>query len=154
MPGRDDYYGVSLPSIQDVNSFIGAHQPEMPPLDNASYSSSIASSPLPDNVNFEHHGPRSFLAICSEKALNWLRAHVPPTEEENTVETLRRLAFDITRRLKLARILNPVRTPEPEAQTAWEYSQGKLPFLPSVINAEGTNLCRRVLQQQGRNNVW
>src|ERR1700761_9459820 len=51
-----------------------------------------------ENRFFEHHGPKSFLSICSDRALRWLRARVVAADEQLVVETVNRLAVDSDRK--------------------------------------------------------
>ncbi|KAF2214723.1 hypothetical protein CERZMDRAFT_95115 [Cercospora zeae-maydis SCOH1-5] len=79
------------------------------------------SSVLPnDMTNWEYHGPRSFLSICSQPAVKWVTEQ---TGRLDFSEAARQFAHDITRRLKMDDDISVARAPEPDAETAWRYTK-------------------------------
>jgi hypothetical protein len=95
----------------------------MPAAGTLNHGSSASSSSHQDRI-FEHHGSKSFLAVCSDTALRWLRARVVATDEQLLVETANRLAVDSERKFNLDDMMQATQTPEPDPHTAWEFCQG------------------------------
>ncbi|KAF2186192.1 hypothetical protein K469DRAFT_687197 [Zopfia rhizophila CBS 207.26] len=87
------------------------------PTPNASIEEESVVSPQISNS--EHHGPVSYLSICSSPAMKWVseRASAPDFMSSATTFSL-----NTTRRLKMDEKLPPDRAPEPDVETAWTYS--------------------------------
>ena len=66
-------------------------------------------------------GPKSYLAICSEPGIKWVTEKLADSGFRDIAGTFVR---DVARRLKTERRLAPQRTPDPDAETAWRYTQG------------------------------
>lgn len=72
----------------------------------------------PQKINWEYHGPGSWLSICSEPGVRWVCER---TGVMDFAESARDLTMGWTRRLKMRQ--NPARAdpPEPDIRTAWQY---------------------------------
>lgn len=83
-------------------------------------------SPLVETTSLEYHGPSSFLSICSDRALEWLRARVVTADEQMVGETAKRLALVVQRKSNFNYMSSTVQISDPDALTAWEYCQGEI----------------------------
>lgn len=72
----------------------------------------------------EYHGPNMSLDISSTDALAWLRRRVLAPDQDLLTDTVNWLVCDPHRGVNLDCISRAVSTPEPDPQTAWEYTQG------------------------------
>ena len=72
----------------------------------------------PQKINWEYHGPGSWLSICSEPGVQWVCERTGVTD---FAESARELTQDWTRRLKLKRDLTRTEAPEPDIKTIWQY---------------------------------
>ncbi|PIB02544.1 hypothetical protein CB0940_00175 [Cercospora beticola] len=101
------------------------------------------SSILPsDMTNWEYHGPRSFLSICSRPAVKWVSEQ---TGRLDFSETASQFASDISRRLKMDADLSVARAPEPGAETAWRYTEA---YFSTALDASLGVLCRPWFERQ------
>ncbi|KAJ5934040.1 hypothetical protein N7466_003587 [Penicillium verhagenii] len=69
-------------------------------------------------VNWEHHGPGSWLSICSPPGLQWVSAKTGTTRFHQIAETL---VMDWTNKLTLSPGRNRERSTEPGTNHAWAY---------------------------------
>ncbi|KAJ5921594.1 fungal-specific transcription factor domain-containing protein [Penicillium verhagenii] len=69
-------------------------------------------------VNWEHHGPGSWLSICSPPGLQWVSAKTGTTRFHQIAETL---VMDWTSKLTLSPGRNRERSTEPGTDHAWAY---------------------------------
>ncbi|MCJ1299227.1 hypothetical protein MMC08_002019 [Hypocenomyce scalaris] len=72
----------------------------------------------PQKINWEYHGPGSWLSVCSEPGVRWVCER---TGVMDFTETARDLTMDWTRRLKLKHNLTQTKPPELDMETAWQY---------------------------------
>ncbi|KAJ5632774.1 fungal-specific transcription factor domain-containing protein [Penicillium lividum] len=72
-------------------------------------------------VNWEHHGPGSWLSICSTPGLQWVSARAGTTRFHQIAEGL---VMGWTNKLTLGSDRNRERCPEPEVKNAWKYVSG------------------------------
>ena len=72
----------------------------------------------PQKINWEYHGPGSWLSICSEPGVRWVCER---TGVMDFTESARDLTMDWTRRLKLKQNLTRTKPPELDMRTAWQY---------------------------------
>ena len=72
----------------------------------------------PQKINWEYHGPGSWLSICSEPGVRWV---CDRTGAMDFTESARDLTQDWTRRLNLRRDLTRTKAPELDIKTAWLY---------------------------------
>ncbi|KAH0846011.1 putative fungal specific transcription factor [Fonsecaea pedrosoi] len=79
--------------------------------------SSISSS---ETSNWEYHGPRSFLSICSRPGMQWVASKTGSSIFDDTARTF---TTYITRRLKIEKNLSKERKPEPDQEIAWRYTR-------------------------------
>ncbi|KAH7110699.1 hypothetical protein EDB81DRAFT_926799 [Dactylonectria macrodidyma] len=93
-------------SSQDVASDAAINSPEA----NSVYSGELS--------NWEYHGPRSFLSICSTSGVQWVCSK---TGGPAFTEFASRLSRDITRRLKIDTNDIKDRTTGPSPELAWKY---------------------------------
>lgn len=75
-------------------------------------------------------GPRSFLSVCSKPAVKWVSEQ---TGRADFADIASHFASDITRRLKMDADISPTRAPEPDAETAWHYTEGMIAELWSIL---------------------
>ncbi|OQU95760.1 Fungal specific transcription factor domain-containing protein [Cladophialophora immunda] len=74
----------------------------------------------PQVVNWEHHGPGSWLSVCSRPGLDWVAQRTGVPDFENSA---RELVSTWTRRLTLDRNkITCTQHREPDPETAWKYS--------------------------------
>lgn len=78
--------------------------------------------PLP-KVNWEHHGPWSWVSVCSSPGLKWVSERAG---NDDFVDIAYGLTKTWSRRLKMNRF-RPIKSkwPEPEKRDAWKYVTGK-----------------------------
>jgi hypothetical protein len=75
------------------------------------------------NVNWEHHGPWSWVSVCSQPGLRWVRERTG-TDDFNRIAT--GLTKNWSRRLKIKKIGAAQRQVcEPSKMVAWTYVTGK-----------------------------
>ena len=72
----------------------------------------------PQKINWEYHGPGSWLSICSEPGVRWVCERTGVTD---FTESARDLTQDWTRRLNLKRDSTRTKAPELDIKTAWQY---------------------------------
>ncbi|KIW06082.1 uncharacterized protein PV09_03253 [Verruconis gallopava] len=72
----------------------------------------------PQISNFEHHGPTSYLSICSHPAVRWISQM---GSAPDFVSTAQNFSLNTTRTLKLDSKLSTERAPEPDADIARIY---------------------------------
>ncbi|KIW31163.1 uncharacterized protein PV07_02832 [Cladophialophora immunda] len=120
---------------------IGVLQPDIPPPDyqtNPMVSSNSSPSEKQEvnsvysceSSNWEYHGPRSFLSICSKPGIQWVSQKIGTSTFHDAAGTLTR---DVTRRLKIEKKLSKERTPEPPASVAWKYAQAYFERAPDAV---------------------
>lgn len=83
------------------------------------------------NVNWEHHGPSSWVSVCSPPGLKWVCERMGTNE---FIDSAKLLVHTWSSRLTMK--THPVtaqRRPEPDATTAWAYTLG-MNFLSRPIN--------------------
>ncbi|OAL50323.1 hypothetical protein IQ07DRAFT_587004 [Pyrenochaeta sp. DS3sAY3a] len=73
----------------------------------------------PQFSNAEHHGPVSYLSICSNPALEWITQAANAPEYANSARTF---SMSTTRNLKLEKKISDVRMVEPDYATACVYT--------------------------------
>lgn len=73
------------------------------------------------NILLTRIGPGSWLSICSNPGLQWVCAKVGTTRFNQVAHGL---VMDWTSRLTLDRGTLRERSPEPDIQTAWNYTSG------------------------------
>lgn len=75
-------------------------------------------------VNWEHHGPWSWVSVCSRPGVRWV---CEQTKSDEFVDIANGLTKTWSRRLKMRRF-QPLRTknPEPDPDLAWKYVTGEL----------------------------
>ncbi|KAK4623535.1 ABC-transporter-regulating transcription factor [Fulvia fulva] len=101
------------------------------------------SSVLPsDMTNWEYHGPRSFLSVCSKPAVKWVSEQ---TGRADFADIASYFASDITRRLKMDADISPTRAPEPDAETAWQYTEA---YFTLALDASLAALHRPCFERQ------
>ncbi|KAJ5585689.1 fungal-specific transcription factor domain-containing protein [Penicillium hetheringtonii] len=83
-------------------------------------------------VNWEHHGPGSWLSICSTPGVRWVSAKTGTTRFHEIADGL---VMGWTKKLTLASDTNRERCPEPELGNAWKYATAY--FENSRANAFG-----------------
>ena len=75
------------------------------------------------NTYWEHHGPWSWVSVCSQPGIRWVCER---TQTDDFVEMANGLKKAWSRRLKLKRDqARPRRSPEVDESTAWKYVAGK-----------------------------
>ncbi|KIW27762.1 uncharacterized protein PV07_07470 [Cladophialophora immunda] len=79
--------------------------------------SSISSSEI---SNWEYHGPRSFLSICSRPGIQWVASKTGNSSFNTSARTF---TTYITGRLKIEKMLSKERKPEPDQEIAWRYTR-------------------------------
>lgn len=72
----------------------------------------------PQKVNWEYHGPGSWLSVCSEAGVRWVCER---TGVMDFVESARDLTLDWTRRLKMKQNLTRTNPTLVDIRTAWQY---------------------------------
>ncbi|KAJ5096637.1 fungal-specific transcription factor domain-containing protein [Penicillium angulare] len=70
------------------------------------------------SINWEHHGPGSWLSICSTPGVQWVSAKTGTTR---FYEVAQGLVMGWTKKLTLASDTNRERCPEPDVENAWKY---------------------------------
>ncbi|KAJ8117753.1 hypothetical protein OPT61_g1124 [Boeremia exigua] len=84
-------------------------------------STSVGESVVsPQFSNAEHHGPVSYLSICSNPALEWITQAANAPEYADSARTF---AMSTTRNLKLEKKISDVRMVEPDYTTASYFHQ-------------------------------
>ncbi|RHZ55182.1 hypothetical protein CDV55_102162 [Aspergillus turcosus] len=71
-------------------------------------------------TNSEHHGPITWLSICSKAAVEWVSKQ---TGQSNFAQSAAHMAFNLTRRLKLDKFPQNAAVSEPDVETARRYTQ-------------------------------
>ena len=103
----------------DGNSNTNAIQANQPPLfpTEGSYEDDGISSH--ESTNWEYHGPRSCLSLCSQSGIEWVESRSGIRGFRSSAQ---KFTNDITRRLKLSSRLSVRRVPDPDRATAWRYT--------------------------------
>lgn len=77
----------------------------------------------------ESDDSKSYLAVCSSKGLEWIKARVGSSDQQIVENLISRLSSDLGHRSQLDCLKDRRQNPEPDMQSAWEYCQGALFFL-------------------------
>lgn len=88
----------------------------------------------PQWVNWEHHGPWSWVSVCSQSGLAWV---CRTSGNEDFIEIASELTKTWSRRLKTTRSQSfAARCAEPDEGTAWKYVEGTIHAisLPTRLN--------------------
>ncbi|EXJ63292.1 uncharacterized protein A1O5_11613 [Cladophialophora psammophila CBS 110553] len=120
---------------------IGSLELEMPPPDyqtnpidpsnsSPSEKQEINSVYSCESSNWEYHGPRSYLSICSKPGIQWVSQKIGNPAFQEAAGTLTR---DVTRRLKIEKKMSKERTPEPPGSIAWKYAQAYFERAPDAV---------------------
>ncbi|KAK5046474.1 hypothetical protein LTR84_008277 [Exophiala bonariae] len=133
---RNSHHGIS--TLATHRSHDDTHQS---PLSNRSDMQhgtldTEASVLAPQMVNWEHHGPGSWLSVCSKPGLAWVAQR---TGVNDFTDSARELVSTWTRRLSLTRkrLLHP-QDHDPDPEVAWKYSDGiKAFFEDSLASTHG-----------------
>lgn len=103
-------------------------QPAEQPRDSTTDQENIASSDNEEgviqlqSVNWEHHGPSSWVSICSPPGLRWVCGRMGTNE---FIDSAKLLVHTWSSRLTFQHHQIPAqRQPEPDAATAWAYTSG------------------------------
>ncbi|KAK5739936.1 hypothetical protein LTR17_005032 [Elasticomyces elasticus] len=96
-------------------------------------------------TNWEYHGPRSYLSICSRPAVQWVSEQ---TQSPHFTKMASDFASDITRRLKMDAGLSSSRAPEPDPETAWRYTAVGIAYFDHALDAALGILHRPWFEQQ------
>ncbi|KAI1616602.1 fungal-specific transcription factor domain-containing protein [Exophiala viscosa] len=70
--------------------------------------------------NWEYHGPRSFLSICSKPGIQWVASKSGSSTFNHSAK---KFTTYITSRLKIEKMLSRERKPEPDQETAWRFTR-------------------------------
>ncbi|EXJ68312.1 uncharacterized protein A1O5_08927 [Cladophialophora psammophila CBS 110553] len=73
-----------------------------------------------ETTNWEYHGPRSWLSICSKPGVQWVMEKVGNSSFQDAASAF---TEDITRRLKIDIDISGERHPDPSPETAWAYTR-------------------------------
>ncbi|KAJ5624438.1 hypothetical protein N7510_000747 [Penicillium lagena] len=71
-----------------------------------------------NHINWEHHGPGSWLSICSDPGVRWV---ISRTGTNGFDQIAHDLIGDWTKHLTLSQLPIGENSPEPDIQTAWQY---------------------------------
>lgn len=106
-------------SSHDGNGNTNAVQPGQPPLFSTEGSYEDEGISSHESTNWEYHGPRSCLSLCSQSGMEWVERR---TGIRGFRSSAQKFTNDITRRLKLSSRLSIRRVPDPDGATAWKYT--------------------------------
>ncbi|EWY89745.1 hypothetical protein FOYG_07412 [Fusarium oxysporum NRRL 32931] len=73
------------------------------------------------DINWEHHGPGSWLSICSEPGIRWVSVRAKASGFSHVAHGL---IADWTKHLTLSQSSIREKGPEPDFETAWRYATG------------------------------
>ncbi|OAL20513.1 hypothetical protein AYO22_08814 [Fonsecaea multimorphosa] len=119
---------ISTPQEPQYSTTTTQEQSE-PPIDvftNQDVGQEDNSLYATDTLNFEYYGPRCMMSFYSQPAVDWVDSKIKTADYSSTV---RRLVRESARMLKMSRdALSSCREPEPAAEVAWQYTNGKSSF--------------------------
>lgn len=82
-------------------------------------------------VNWEHHGPWSWVSVCSRPGLRWVCAR---THSDDFVDIANGLTKTWSRRLKMQGFTpQRARMADPDRATAWSYAQGEFSAVDALL---------------------
>ncbi|OAQ65542.2 major facilitator superfamily protein [Pochonia chlamydosporia 170] len=95
------------------------------------------------NINWEHHGPGSWLSICSEPGIRWVSVK---TKSSGFGDVARGLTADWTKHLSLSQCPIQKAGPEPDFDEAWQYATGASHIFGVVYRPQFEHHLRRHYQ--------
>ncbi|KAF9887171.1 hypothetical protein FE257_010425 [Aspergillus nanangensis] len=81
-------------------------------------------------INWEHHGPGSWVSICSPRGIQWVESRVQTARFGQIAE---RLIMDWTKHLTMTRGPYRDRCPEPDVETAYRYVKSYFDHSPDSM---------------------
>ncbi|KAF2491273.1 hypothetical protein BU16DRAFT_564980 [Lophium mytilinum] len=124
---RQDFQNLSRPPYSD--------------LDDSGQSQARTSmiSPTETSTTIEHHGPQSWLSICSDSGVRWVSQKIGIPDFNNSASSLTNV---ISRGLKMQQ-MNKHQRPEPDRETAWSYTKA---YFEHTVEADIGSINRRTFE--------